>query len=353
MPPKGSKDHDSSVMTTNTVRATRERLHVWKHFIDDLNAKDRNRDFLESAEKMITGDRYSATSASSVQQMQQAYNLYKEANEDTFMGGFWPKLIKMTRLVKPDGAKEEFTPEVRDWDLDEVSRFQNQLFRQDCIVAVTKCTDEEQKLRDDSPDIAIPKPDHLYGFGLVDGSTTFSDDQIAIIRRYGRFTMPCNGCIMPWFLVEAKAFGGDFEQAVVQAARGGAVLCASFRRLDTIAGSVHMTDGVDQRSPVFSLALNPTRAQLSVHCAELRGGHVIAYHMHSLQEYKVNNKDDWPTLRRDIKNALEWGVLQERKGRVKSLLDQIMAMGPEARAKADQLNAEEDAGAGGYLRGRG
>ena len=147
---------------------------------------------------------------------------------------------------------------------------------------------------------------------------------------------------MPWFIVEAKTLDGTIDEAVTQAVRSGAVLCASFRRLDTIAGTVHMDDGADSRSQVFSLALSPTAARMSVHYAEVRSREVVAYHMHHLRSYDVYDRSHWQTMRKDVNNAIEWGVLQQRKKMVIEIIDKLDQMGDKAISIAAQLEAAEN-----------
>ena len=139
-----------------------------------------------------------------------------------------------------------------------------------------------------------------------------------------------------------KTLDGSIDEAVVQAARGGAVLSASFRRLDTIAGTVHLDDGADPRSHVFSLALSPTAARMSVHYAEVQSREVVAYHMHHLRTYDVWDPNHWQTLRKDVNNAIEWGVLQARKDMVHRIINKLVEMGDKAIAIAEQLEAAEN-----------
>ena len=170
IPPKIPVKAEYSVGPTTSVQAIRKHLANWNHQIEDSKAKARHGKFLEAATATITPDRLSAMSASSVQNIQETYDMVKDSNEATFMADFWNELIKKTRLVKSDGNEEDPPPMARSWVSDEVVAVRDGLFISNCLVAVTKCTPREQSLRDQTPDIALPKPDLLYGIKLIENN---------------------------------------------------------------------------------------------------------------------------------------------------------------------------------------
>lgn len=330
---------NTAIGNTNTVPATRKLLLVWKHFIQDLPAKTKYHDFLEETTKMITGDHLSAMSASSVASIQQVYEDSKDTNESTFLVQFWLAVTKKNRLVKPANPGEP--PIERKWSDDLFSYFSKD-FRSDCLQAITESDEHNKLLRDTGAPMPVPKPDIIYGARALPDKW-FTQRLLAVISLLGRFAMACDGLVCPWFLVEAKAFGGDLEESVVQAARGCAVLIATFRRLDALAGTVFTGDGVDKRSYVFSLCLSPTSAKISVHYMELQGGKVIAYHMHHLTRYAVDEPDNWATFRHDVNNVLEFGLMEKRKGTVMAILEAIAAKGEGVLKRSAELEEAENA----------
>ncbi|KAL8705189.1 MAG: hypothetical protein Q9201_001689 [Fulgogasparrea decipioides] len=286
--------------------------------IENEVAEAQNEDFLEEAKELVVSERLSAIAAKSIERMKATYSTYKLFNEATFLVEFWKVLINESRLVKEGKADP---PVSVPWLQDHVAVSRDQLFRSDCLPELPPAEPMELELFKVLPKIALPKPDLCYG---LLPSRWCSKQQLDVINRYARYTMPDNQLVLPWFVVEGKSNNGNLEEAAVQASRAGATLCASFRKLDEIAGSAFKGDGPDCRSYVYSLVLSPRYARINVHWVMVESGHAVDYHLHILRDYKTYKSTDWSDLRRDVDNILDWGAIK-RKNMVLGMLSDILA----------------------------
>lgn len=326
---------EGSTSSAKSVRVTRDHLRTWDHIIEDLNARTEYANFLDEASNLVNGGRRSAMKPASVEKAKKTYDTYKGFNEPTFLDAFWPKLLKEDYTPND---KDRVTVVTAEWLDDHVIGSKDQFFNSACIVASTFATELQKAVRNELGTLPLPKPDILYGLRSEKWCTP---DQLAIIKRYERLTMASPQLLLPWFIVEAKGLDGKIEEGINQAARSGAVLNASWHRLDHLAGVPPTTQGPDPRSQVFSLALTPTEARMSLHWAEIDNGDVVAFHTHHLQSYNVYKPEAWIDLRRDVDNVLEWGALK-RKKLVSELLDKLVQKGDAAHQQAKRMRKEEE-----------
>ena len=331
----------SSSDTDGSVRAEIQQMNLWNHFIDDMKVKNEYKQFIDTARDTITEDRTSTMSKGSKEAMQDAVDTYGNTNEPTFLAEYMGVLVKKTRLFKPDGAGE-VPSEPRKWISDDIIAIRDQLFRGDCLVADTTCSEAERTLRKKNKDLTLPKPDFLYGLKSEPENKRLEKDQVATIKLHSRFAIPGSMVALPWFIVEGKSIDGNLEKGAVQAARGATVIVASFRRLDEIAGSSRTDNGPDDRSYVYSLILAPKAARLNVHWALIKDGKPAAYHMHELSRYSTHEPDDWPRLRNDVNNCIEWGTLK-RWAIVGPLLTKLQSMGETSLKMSKRLHEADEA----------
>lgn len=339
-PVKGSvKDSGSEASKDgDTVRAMTALLRKRSYLIEDNQARKLYEGFLDKAKDLVNGGRYSDMKPASIEAIKTIYGHARTANEATFLTHFWSELMKKTRTVRASGAEDNSQLTEMTWYSSMVMSHIDQLFRSASVAAIPETDPTIIKLLDDIPKIRIPKPDML--FGLIPEQWC-SRQQIAVMDRYPEFAKPNFDLALPWFIVEGKSVEGNIEKAVVQAARAGAALVASWRGLDAIAGSQSLEDGPDRRSYVYSLCLSVRAAVISVHWAEVEKGQVVAYHMHMVTQYLLPDTQTFTNLRRDVNNILDWGA-DIRKQMVVGMLDSIIKQDTVEAGLEQGNDSEED-----------
>jgi len=334
-----SAQSDSSVASGNSINDLRNLLRINGYVCDDRDARTRNRPFFDKVMSLVDGDRHSAMKPSSVERIDTSYMTTKDKNEDTFFLTFYPDLINKFRTFGSTIPGQVASPKVKTWVEDHILGVFNQVFIKDSIAVIPTSNAVQKKLVADYPDVAKPKPDLLYGLNNEAGWC--SKDQFNIIDLNSVFTMPSKGLVLPYLIIEAKGSGGLLAEAELQALRGGAALNSSFRGLDAKAGSLFTKDGADDRSHVFSLIFDTENARFSVHWAEVKDGKVVKYHMHRLKYYTVAESDNWPNMRHDVDNVLDWGVVG-RRTMILEILEKIVKQHGEGAGLEEEADEEEE-----------
>lgn len=341
MSPKKSVDTsatgESSAYSGKNVSDLKNFLEIHGYYVDDENARAANGQFFEEVLAIVNGDRHSTMKPSSVQRINTSYKRSKNMNEDSFFHNYYPDLINRTRTIKTSTPEGVSSFEDKAWAEDGLLGATNQDFVTECVAAIPTNGILQEKLVKAYPKVATPKPDLLYG--LAYEKSWCSDEQFDIIRLNSVFTTPSKLVVMPFMIVEAKGINGRLAEAELQALRGGAALNSTVRGLDAKTGSLPIKDGADNRSFVFSLVLDPDYARLNVHWAEIKRGKPVAYHMHRVKYYIVAQSEDWPRIRHDVDNVLDWGVV----GRKTLVLDMLEKVAVREGAGLEQgSDSEED-----------
>ena len=318
-PSKQARD-DTSVASTANIAATMRLLSQHHYLIADRHVQAQNQNFIKEANERVVTDRNSPMKPEQLSLIEQAYEAARARNEATFLVIFWENLITWTRTVG-QGESWQDPPRIRKtWLSDFVMANRDQEFLKDCVDKIKPANESEERLLAALPKITTPKPDLVYGL-MLDGWC--SAEEVAVIHRLGRHSMPSRDLVLPSFLVEGKSIDGNIEEAELQVMRGGAALNASFRRLDKEAGTVFEGNGPDERSMVYSLIFGPMYARLNVHWTQIEDGKEIAYYTHRLQKYDMSDVEAWKDIRNAVHNILDWTAL-ERKNMVKRILGVIV-----------------------------
>ena len=192
------------------------------------------------------------------------------------------------------------------------------------------------------PRIQTPRPDLTYGLKR----TAFTKEERVINDAYPLTSELTNRLYHAFFIVECKT-SGTLEEAENQCCRGGATMVNARRqfndhiRSSSSSSSSHIashnsSDGsyADLNSCAFSLALTPSIAHLYIHWAEIRLDKEVFYHMTLMDTYSMMKPSgkDIQSLRHDINNVLNWGILQR-----KNTIQQTMKTMKETRVKSDTM----------------
>ena len=315
MPPKSASAQSStSLPNASNVTGSKALLKRYHCFIDAVDAREANEEFLTTAKALAVGQRLSTMKPESVERTKKTWRKFKDMNETSFLVDFWDTLIPKSRLPMTNDDKP---PMLTSWLDDHLVPCRDQLFQEKCVPEVSASSPSEKLLLEALPKLKIAKPDILYGLSIEDWAT---EEHQAIIYRLGLWASPNQLQVLPYLIVEGKSNNGNLEEAEVQAARAGMVLNACFRGFDHRCGTQPAKDGPDGRSKVYSVILSPNYARLNVHWVNVEADKPVTYHAHRLRYYTVAESEDWVNLRRDIENVLDWGVV-ERKTMILKMLN--------------------------------
>ena len=178
----------------------------------------------------------------------------------------------------------------------------DRLFIANCMAGLSKAP-KETLSNDPNLVLTTPKPDLAYGFSIP----SFSKEENLVIGDYVDLFRVCPKLVSVFFLVECKAYSQSIENAEVQVSRGAAALLCAQRQLDTLTGSIHDENRVDQRSRVFTMTISPQVARLNVNWIVNEGG-VLWYYLHRVRIYQLHDLEEVKRLRRDIWSVMDWGL---------------------------------------------
>ena len=328
-PSKQARD-DTSVASTANIAATLTLLSRHHYLIADKHVLAQNQNFIEEANERVVQDRNSPMKPEQLSLVEEAYEGARIRNEATFLAMFWENLITWTRTVKQGKSWQDLPPTRKTWLSDFVIANYDQDFRKASVDEIKPANASEERLLAAMPKIATPKPDLVYGL-MPNGWC--SNEEIAVIHRLGRHSMPSRDLVLPSFLVEGKSIDGNIEEAELQVMRGGAALNASFRRLDKEAGTMFEGNGPDERSMVYSLIFGPMYARLNIHWSQIGAGEPIAYYTHRLKKYDMSDIEAWKDIRSAVHNILDWTAF-ERKNLVQRILGTIVEKDRKSAAEA-------------------
>ena len=147
----------------------------------------------------------------------------------------------------------------------------------------------------------------------------------------------------PFLVIEGKSADGSWEEAQNQACRAGTIMVHADRHL---RAKVCMEDvfGVDLRTFVFSMTVDPHVVEIHVHWADVpdnRASRVDSakyqrptYHMNTVFSQALRGPDlgNYGKIRRPLHNIVDWG-LGERYDKMEDLREAIVQY---ARAKGNK-----------------
>lgn len=341
-PSKASSRNETSLPLSFNVTNSRELLKRYHCFIDDEEIEEANEEFFEEVRNLAIGQRHSVMKPESIKRTKDTWRNFKDTNETSFLIEFWESLIPKSRHpMRKDDEPSVPTP----WLQDHLIPIRDKLFQEKCVPVVTHSNESEKQLLELLPKMKTPKPDILYGLKLDKWCTKQHRDITYIL---GLWASPNEVQVLPFLIVEGKSNNGNLEEAEVQAARAGTVLNAGWRGFDERCGTQPSGLGPDKRSKVFSLVLSPNYARLNIHWVNVEANKQITYHCHRLRYYTVALSQDWVSLRRDVENILDWGVL-ERKKMMLEMLDakaKLDEEGPSKQGSSKKRKANDSVASG-------
>ncbi|KAL8752039.1 MAG: hypothetical protein Q9184_005867 [Pyrenodesmia sp. 2 TL-2023] len=298
-------------LTANT-RNHRDALEEHQMFFNKDLARERNRDFFKSVKDILTGDRCSAASDTTVDDIQKAQNAHETSVENTYATNVFPLYKGKSRtLVPPKTLRDLVTPVVRD-------------FADDRLHDEGPCYFVKDLLRGPSGKktfgLTDPRPD--LGFGI---KKKLMDLNPAKLTAGTKNLIRAAGCLDHCFAItELKGPDGPFPHAVTQAMRAGVALIIAIRELRRRAGYPPVTLGADKNSWVFTMAWEHGRIDVFVCWHETRPDGEL-YHQHLLDQYSLLRSEDIIRFRRDLHNILDWGLDPQRVASLEKMERDIAA----------------------------
>lgn len=320
---------------TENVHTTRQSLREHGMLFNEKDAWSKRcpKAVREKVSTLFERARSSEMKEESVKAATETRERYYTQNEATVFGHLLPGLIKDTRTVKGlmRDAEGEQLDMVTDFAEDGLMVMRNCRFQKNLLPTQTAYTSEDEVLG-----LTDPVPDWTYGVeqqssfaslqssAYVQGTREPPDDIKALKNVTTRIDWA-------FLVIETKSSAEGIAAAENQAIRDGAVLLnARVKLINTIKGSAEPTFPPSTSPPsslgfeksdqadnevelfVFSCAMTPDLARLSVHWFErLDDGREI-FHMQPVQSYLLDQEEDLSRYRKDVHNVIDWGLLEYR-----------------------------------------
>ena len=301
--------------TINDPASVRYRMRFHGIIFNDRNARKRNQSLVQEVEKILGWDRSCPTpSEASVEAYMYRQEVYKTANERTWLARMMPLLMKPTFTAAGAGEHGGSNPiqyTTESWDkhglvvANEIdfccSPFPNVYLDHDLDhdldydLAMALAKDDGMK---------NPRPDECYGLIMErfakSGDLAPSAETESLLEIVPKMHHP-------FLFVEAKASKGDLRDSENQALRGGTCLVNAKRLLLSKMGETDSI-GADLRTFVFSITLGTECLDVWVHWAEVRA-EGVQFHMTLVRSTSLNGNDALNTIRGYLHNILKWGLI--------------------------------------------
>ena len=366
MPPK--KDTGAGATTASSAESVNRAFYVLKLnniHLGDGDAKERGKDLIQEARRIVKGPRHSEMSASQSEALSKTASDLSLDDELTFVAGVWNLVIGTHRTVKDMDVPDKLVFVETAWEKDHLKCNWSSPFAANLTPPLRFADPEMEAFADVIPKLKNSVPDLTYGYH----ENTFTPEQMGVNEMVkGEI---CRRNWHPFLLIEAKSIDLPFQQGVAQALRAAAATINLKRKLieearptgitgsetteqhnadsststlehettstlaDPDSGAPVPTSGqnrykADMSSFIFTLVIGPDYARLFVAWAEeawASNNHNtpgINYHMHALQNYYFSDAggEPWAALHHDLDNVLDWGV-GPRKTQVLNLLDDV------------------------------
>ncbi|KAL9029908.1 MAG: hypothetical protein Q9196_001911 [Gyalolechia fulgens] len=191
-----------------------------------------------------------------------------------------------------------------------------------------------------------PKPDRTYG--LAENSIPPPEDHAALLRDETKALLTAiPGLHHVFFLIEAVSSAGSLAKAINQASRGGTVAVHIQRLLLAALGQLHMDEGPDRQTYVYTATIDSSSMTFWVNFAYVRlmasGNKIVSYHMEHVFTYALRSKDAELYLRGVCHNILDWGVRIRRpmlEARCATIYESDRLAMEQDAAKVQQREAE-------------
>ena len=170
-------------------------------------------------------------------------------------------------------------------------------------------TSEEKKMG-----LTDPVPDWTYG--VEQQSSSFRDSIQQPHESIRALRNVASGVDWAFFVIETKSVADSIAAAENQAIRDGAVLLNARLQLNKwvrSADAPRSPPGSDPDNLIFSCAMTPEIARLSVHWFERLSDESELFHMQAIRSYMMERVVELRDFRKDTHNILDWGLLEYRK----------------------------------------
>lgn len=350
-PPTDETDPTKPPTTKIAKDSNSIKLAMEAHGIlqNKIAALDKYPEFKQRMKDILFQDRLSAMKKKEVREIQNTLAQVERLNEDTILQNLVPLIIRRkythekdlegeeledynTRLanVKTDAERmalrKQFLCTHNLWSDDGLLVTMNAEFLRTFLpnqyeelgfeAALATALAKEHGMKN-------PKPDYCYG---LTPDTFPTPRGVMLAQEVRELLRVANGVYHAFLLIEGKADRGELAHAHNQAARGGATLVKAFRSLFERLGEPDV-DGVDERTVVFSAAINNTILEIWLHWADVivpGGPKEVNYHSNKLVTRALGEEDQLVDTRRMLHNILNWGC-NTRKADLLDLHERLYA----------------------------
>ena len=332
---------------SNSVKLAMEAHGI----LQNKAALDRYPDFKQKMKDILAQDRLSAMKKKEVHEFQKTLSQVERLNEDTIMQNLVPLIIRRKYTSERDLQGEELeiynarlaaakTDEER-MALRTEFLFTHGLWSDDGLLVTMNSEFLRTFLPNQFEELGFeaalatamakqhgmknPRPDYCYGLT----PDTFPIPRgVMIAQDIRELLQVANGVYHAFLLIEGKADRGELAHAENQAARGGATLVKASRTLLEKSGEPDVI-GVDERTVIFSAAMNQTVVEIWLHWADVIAPEgieetVVNYHSNKLVTRALGEDDQLFDTRRLLHNVLNWGC-NTRKAALLKLHERLYA----------------------------
>ena len=314
----------SSQAAKASPQEIRDTLEHHNFLIDDSFSRKDHPEMIVGATKVIDGRRPSAIGPEELEDLISTLINEEFANEDTFIDLLWWRILGESRMVPsvelPREALGDDQWTSRSWREDFLLHNRNRQFRIGCLLPLATENESVKQLIASLPRLSIPKPDLAWGVTKF----AFTKAEHNINETYPMFTHPSSKRYHVFLVVEFKSDDGSLGAAKNQASRTAGALMHGLRCLQDCSPHKAVVKGVDDRSWMYSLALDTHGAELFVNWVYVEDDGTPVYHMHSIAGYTMKDGSHLANLNKHIANIMEWGI-GERLNRIKETLCAIDA----------------------------
>ncbi len=372
------KDTSVGATTVSSIESVNRAFHVLELnniFLENGDAKERGKDVIQEAKRIVKGPRHSEMSVPLSEALSKTASKLSMDDELTFMVGVWNLLIGTHRTVKHMDMHDKLVFVETAWEKDDLKCNWSSPFAANITPPLRFADPDMEAFADWIPKLKNSVPDLTYGYH----KSTFTPEQMNANETIkGEI---CRRNWHPFLIIEAKSIDLPFQQGVAQALRAAAATINLKRKLVEEAKSTVITDSnttqqlsaasststvkldttsaipnpnsgapeptcgqnrykADMSSFIFTFVICPEFARLFVAWAEeaWSGNNNnepgINYHMHALQHYYFSDGGHpWAAIHHDLDNVLDWGV-GARKTEVLNLLNDVANKKKDGKKRA-------------------
>lgn len=341
-----------------------ERLKTYRLYQNDREAYAKYPALKNKVTQILYRKRVSTVDPLDLQEFQEAWEEYKDENEDTVLNELLPFFMKEKRTVEIENPREqEDSHTVVSFLRSGLVEISNREFQRTCMPFQQDGTSQDKQLIDalaKESGMTNPKPNRTFGISMR--KRLFPINGYPIPADIALWMEIMRGIHHSFFIIEGKSYQGSLLDAWNQVNRGGATLVSAARRVLATLGEPDVV-GADMRTFVFSATLDPGSMQIWVHWAEVPApGAIPKYHMTKLDSYAIDNEQTFGQLRKLLHNILDYGC-GDRFKEQQALYDGIISYkekqqkqaeldAAKARAAAQKIKDDKKGGKAGNKRAR-